>query len=220
MRFSLILFTLLVVSSSQLLGQLPQTEREWSDKSGKFKTTGVLQRIDKRHIYLKTAEKDEVKVLIEKLADADRKHVKCLRIYQQEQLQYRLVAPHLERYRESPTAVLEILLQVHDMHRDAPYAAAMIGMAYASEKSDYKNAIKYFKLADKAIQSGQEVLGPSFHKTTESAIRNNIAVCTLKTGSGDKGASFLAGKANDMKSIPFCTYHNATLALDLSLIHI
>jgi len=216
MRLSYLLCVLLLISSSQLLAQLPKTEREWADKSGKFKTTGVLKRIEKRHIILKTAKKDEVKVPIAKLADADRKHVQCLAIYQREQQQYKLVAPHLERYRESPTAVLEILLQIHDMHRDAPYASAMIGMAYASGKSDYKNAAKYFKLAEKSIKSAQEVLGPSFHKTTADAIRNNIAVCAFKSGAADKGASFLAGKASELDSIPFCTYHNATLALDLA----
>jgi len=216
MRLPYLLCVLLLISSSQLLAQLPKTEREWADKSGKFKTTGVLKRIEKRHIILKTAKKDEVKVPIAKLADADRKHVHCLAIYQREQQQYKLVAPHLERYRESPTAVLEILLQIHDMHRDAPYASAMIGMAYASGKSDYKNAAKYFKLAEKSIKSAQEVLGPSFHKTTADAIRNNIAVCAFKSGAADKGASFLAGKASELDSIPFCTYHNATLALDLA----
>ena len=215
MRLQYLLCLLLFVSSSQLFAQLPKTEREWSDKSGKFKTTGVLKRIEKRHIILKTADKDEVKVPIAKLADADRKHVKCLTIYQREQQQYKLVAPHLERYRESPTAVLEILLEIHDLHRDAPYAAAMIGMAYASGKSDYKNATKYFKLAEKSIKAGQEVLGTSFHKTTADAIRNNIAVCAFKSGAADKGASFLAGRAGELDSIPFCTYHNATLALDL-----
>ena len=101
MRLQYLLCLLLFVSSSQLFAQLPKTEREWSDKSGKFKTTGVLQRIEKRHIILKTAKDDEVKVPIAKLADADRKHVQCLAIYQREQQQYKLVAPHLERYREA-----------------------------------------------------------------------------------------------------------------------
>jgi len=64
MRLPYVLCVLLFVSSSQLFGQLPKTEREWSDKSGKFKTTGVLKRIEKRHIILKTAKKDEVKVPI------------------------------------------------------------------------------------------------------------------------------------------------------------
>ncbi len=198
-----------------VVAQLPQVEREWSDKSGKFKMTGELLRIDTRHIYLKTANKDELKVPIVKLASADRKHIKCLQIYQRERKQYELVAPHLERYRESPTAVLEILLEIHNLHREAPYAAAMIGMAYASGKSDYKNGIKYFKLAEKSISDGQAVLGKSFHKTTEAAILNNLAVCAFKSGAADKGATFLAAKKDGMKSIPFCTYHNATLALDL-----
>lgn len=216
MRLQYLLCLLLFVSSSQLFAQLPKTEREWSDKSGKFKTTGVLQRIEKRHIILKTAKDDEVKVPIAKLADADRKHVQCLAIYQREQQQYKLVAPHLERYRESPTAVLEILLQIHDLHPDAPYASAMIELAYASGKSDYKNGTKYFKLAEKSIKASQEVLGSSFHKMTAAAVRNNIAVCAFKSGSADKGASYLAGKADELDSIPFCTYHNATLALEVA----
>ena len=222
MRLAHLLVFLLALSFSNFLSpcnvsaQLPQVEREWSDKSGKFKTTGKLKRIDRRHIYLKTAKKDEVKVPIAKLAGPDMKYVKCLQIYQREKKQYELVAPHLERYRESPTAVLEILLQIHDMHREAPYAAAMIGMAYASGKADYKNGIKYFKLAEKSIDESQKFLGKSFHKTTEAAIRNNLAVCAFKSGAADKGSSFLAAKGGEVKTIPFCTYHNATLALDFA----
>ena len=91
----------------------------------------------------------------------------------------------------------------------------MAGVLYAHFEHNYKDALENFDKAARSIKSSQKALGTSFHENTAAAIRNNIAVCSLKSGSDEKGASLLARKTKGLDAIPFYTHHNATLALEV-----
>ena len=193
-----------------------ETERQWSDKTKKFNVAGTMVDFDKRTVTIKTEEQPKLIVPISKLCDADQKYVRGTRILQQEQRQYDLVMPHLDRYRESPYAVVEILEAIHREIPDAPYAASMIGLAHASGKADYKTAEKYFRIAERSIKETQAIFGEEFHQTTATAVGNNLAVCACKSGQGDQAARLFARQVESDSShkVQFCVYHNATLMME------
>ena len=203
---------LLVQSPSVFCQSQP---RVWKDASGKFKVTGRLVKSDESQITLKVDGKGEIKVPIDKLCDSDRKFVLGLKIVEQDEAQFRLTMAHLERFRESPAAVMEILDGIHKNYPDAPYAAAMLGIAYAVDRADYRSAGKYLKLASRSIDSRQAILGDDYHKLTELAVNNNLAVVSLKLGKGDQAVKLFESNVElTKKKINFCTYHNATLLLE------
>ncbi len=187
----------------------------WKDASGKFEVTGRLVESDNSKVTLNVEGKGEIKVPINKLCENDRKYVLGLKIVEQDEAQFQLVMAHLERFRESPAAVMEILEGIHENYSDAPYAAAMLGIAYAVDRADYREAGKYLRLALRSIDSRQKILGGGYHKLTELAVNNNLAVVSLKLGKADAAVKLFESNVElTKKKINFCTYHNATLLLE------
>jgi hypothetical protein len=194
-------------------GQSPL--RTWKDASAKFEVTGRLVESNESKITLEVDGKGKIEVPLDKLCENDRKYVLGLKIVEHDQAQFRLAMAHLERFRESPAAVMEILDGIHKNYSDAPYAAAMLGIAYAVDRADYRSAGKYLRLASRSIDSRQAVLGDDYHKLTELAVNNNLAVVSLKLGKGDQAVKFFESNVElTKKKINFCTYHNATLLLE------
>lgn len=189
--------------------------RVWKDASGKFEVIGFLVNSDDSMVTLHVDGKGEIKVPVEKLCDFDQRYIKGLQIVEQDEAQFRLVMAHLERFRESPTAVMEILDAIHENYPDAPYAAAMLGVAYAADRADYRTAAKYLRLASRSIESRQKVLGNECHQLTEIAVNNNLAIAHMKLGKGDKAVKLFEKNVEiTANKIDFCTYHNATLMLE------
>ena len=211
-----ILFLAFAAFSVQSLPVWSQSApKVWKDASGKFEVTGRLVQSDKSEITLNVEGKGEIKVPIDKLCENDRKYVLGLKIVEQDGAQFQLVMAHLERFRESPAAVMEILQGIHENYSDAPYAAAMLGIAYAVDRADYRSAGKYLRLAARSIDSRQKVLGAGYHKLTQLAVNNNLAVVFLKLGKADAAVKLFESNVElTKKKINFCTYHNATLLLE------
>ena len=204
---SLVLF----LSNSNASAQ--HAQRTWTDAKKAFTIDATMVGGTSKHVFLETADGEKKKVPLAKLSKQDRLYAEGWMILEREQEQYDLVMPHIARYRESPLAVVEILHAIHRQVPDAPYAASMIGLAYASGRADYKEAEKYFTMAARTIKDGQSILGPEFHAMTETAIRNNLAVCACKLGKGDRAIKMIE-QCRKNEDLQFCLYHNATLMLE------
>lgn len=208
-----LLFCMAFLFSGKALLSQQHEERKWADAKEKFSITATMVGGTNKNVLLKTNDGREVKVPLSKLREEDRLYAQGWMIVEREKDQYDLVMPHIERYRQSPVAVVEILHAIHRQIPDAPYAACMIGLAYASGKANYSEAEKYFNIAARTIKNGQKILGPEFHAMTETAVRNNLAVCACKLGKGDRGIKHI-GDCRQTEELQFCLYHNATLILE------
>jgi len=214
-RVAILCLTLAFVLTQSSQVQSQTSSRVWKDDSGKFEIAGTLVKSDKSSVTLKVDGKGEIKVPIGKLCDLDQRYIKGLEIIDQDETQFRLVMAHLERFRESPAAVVEILEAIHENNPEAPYASAMLGIAYAADRADYRTAAKHFRLASRSIESRQKVMGDDYHKLTEVAVNNNLAIAHMKLGKGDKAVKLFEKNVEiSANKIDFCTYHNATLMLE------
>jgi S1-C subfamily serine protease len=202
------------LTAASAFSQHQHQRRTWTAADGAYTIEATMVDGTGKSVFLKTDDKPRLKVSLDKLSPQDQLYAKGWMIVDREQEQYDLVLPHLERYRESPLAVVEILHAIHRRIPEAPYASCMIGMAYASGKGDYSQAEKYFKYAAGSIEKGQAVLGNQFHALTETAVRNNLAVCACKVGNGDKATKLIRGGSDTQHALRFCLYHNATLLLE------
>lgn len=73
-RFPLFVLGLLAVCWSSLPGTcLAQSEREWTDSTGKFKITASLVEVRDKVAFLKTADGKTMKIPVERLSQADQK---------------------------------------------------------------------------------------------------------------------------------------------------
>ena len=216
-RSRLPILAIIIALSAMLLCSSPvsaqHVERTWTDVNKAFTIDATMMGGTNKSVTLKTADGKKKNVPLSKLSKQDRLYAEGWMILEREQEQYDLVMPHIARYRESPLAVVEILHAIHRQIPDAPYAASMIGLAYASGRADYNEAEKYFKMAARTIKDGQSVLGSEFHAMTETAIRNNLAVCACKLGKGDRAIKMIE-QCRENEDLQFCLYHNATLMLE------
>ena len=189
--------------------------RTWNSASGKFSVEASLVGSTDDSVSLKVNSREPIEVQLKDLSEVDQQFVKGVEIIERDQAQYDLVVPHLERYSESPMAVVEIVEEISKQTPDSPYASMMTGLAYASEMGDYEKADRYFKKARATIRNHQKSLGDGFHEQTERSICNNLAISALKARKGNTAVKYLsAGTTNSL--IPFSIYHNATLLMEVT----
>ena len=189
--------------------------RTWNSSSGKFSVEASYGGRTENLILLKSDSRDPMEIPLEKLSATDQKFVEGMEIIARDQVQYELVVPHLERFSESPMAVLEIVEEISKQHPESPYAAMMTGLAYASEMGDYKKADRYFKKAQKSIREAQKLLGNGFHKQTDTSVCNNLAISALKSRKGNTAVKYLDSGTSE-SGVPFSIYHNATLLMEVT----
>ena len=189
--------------------------RTWNSASGKFTVEATYVGRSGDSVLLKTDSGDAREVPLEKLCDKDRMFVEGMEIIERERTQYDLVLPHLERFSESPAAVIEIVEEISKQHPESPYASMMTGLAYASEIGDYKKADRYFKRAQNSIRGARKILGDGFHPQTSTSISNNLAISAMKARKGNTAVKFLSEGTTDSE-VPFSIYHNATLLMEVT----
>lgn len=207
------LATVVVALCNPALSESPL--RQWRDASGKFEITGSLLKVEDSEVTLLVEEKGEIQVPIKKLCDRDRDYVAGITMLEQDALQYALVMNHLSKLRTAPASSISILETIHDGSPEAPYAASMLGIAYAAGRADYRQAGTYLRMASRSIKARQGILGEDYHKLTELAVNNNLSVVNLKLSSA--GKAFKLMKSNfelTTGDINLCTFHNAKLLLD------
>ncbi len=192
--------------------------RTWNSASGKFTVEATYVGRSEDSVLLKTDSGDAREVPLEKLCAKDQMFVEGMEIIERERTQYDLVLPHLERFSESPAAVIEIVEEISKQHPESPYASMMTGLAYASEMGDYKKADRYFKRAQNSIRGARKILGDGFHPQTATSISNNLAISALKARKGNTAVKFLSEGTTD-SGVPFSIYHNATLLMEVTRDH-
>ncbi|MDB4766519.1 SHD1 domain-containing protein [bacterium] len=205
--------TAILTSFNFALSESPA--RQWKDASGKFEITGSLLKADDSEVTLLVEGKGEIQVPIKKLCDRDRDYVDGIAMLEDDALQYALVMEHLPRLRTAPASTIDILQTIHDGSPEAPYAASMLGIAYAAGRAEYRLAGKYLRLASRSIKARQKILGDDYHKLTELAVNNNLSVVNLKLSSGGKAFNLMKSNFElTTKDINFSTFHNAKLLLE------
>jgi S1-C subfamily serine protease len=189
--------------------------RTWKSATGKFSVEASFAGQDGDVVLLKSDSRAPIKVPLKKLSAIDQKFVAGVEIIERDRTQFDLVNPHLERYAESPMAVIEIVEEISKQQPDSPYASMMTGLAYACEMGDYDKANRYFNKAKTTIRDAQKILGDSFHEQTERSIHNNLAISALKARKGNTAVKHLAAGTTE-SLVPFSIYHNATLLMEVT----
>jgi S1-C subfamily serine protease len=207
------LFFVTIVLS--LPSQCQDVVRSWQSASGNHSTYGELVEKDNESITIKNDKGKLLKVPLSKLSETDQRLIAGIDIIKRDREQFDLVQPHLQRYQESPVAVGEILEEIHRQHPESPYAAMMVGVAYASEEANYKKATRFFEDAKDSIEDAQKKIGKGYHFQTLMTINNNLALCALKERKGNEAARYLLA-AVDSEEIPFVVYHNATILMEVT----
>ena len=214
-KFVILCFAIFAVLTSFKYALSESPPRQWNDTSGKFEVTGTLLKTEDSEVTLLVEGKGEIQVPIEKLCDRDRDYIEGIAMLEDDALQYALVKEHLLKLRTQPASTIDILLTIHEGSPKAPYAASMLGIAYAAGRAEYRLAAKYLRMASRSIKARQKILGDDYHKLTELAVNNNLSVVDLKLSSGGKAFSLMKSNFElTTENINLCTFHNAKLLLE------
>lgn len=190
------------------------SSREWNDASGKFKVTASFVKANKSEVTLSV--ESEIQETIGNLCNRDQEYVRATLMLEQDDAQYRKVMEHSQRFRADPSSAIEIFRAINDSSPKAPYAAAMLGVAYAAAgREKYSDARKFLIRANQLIKKRRKLFGEDYQKLTELAVNNNLAVVHLKFGESSKAVDLLKRNAElTDENVNFCTSHNARLLLD------
>ena len=183
--------------------------RKW--ESGNFKVDGKLLSYSDTHVTLRTVKRDSVAVAIDELSEPDKIFLKGLRILDAGEQQLDTIAPHLENVEKDPITGLEILEEVDRVQEGSPYAALYAGLLQSTEAGDFRKSRRHFERSIRLISEHRETFGESYMAETMRSLRNNVAVCQLHVGNGDKAAE--AFKLGADGELPFVIYHNAWLLM-------
>ena len=164
--------------------------RIWEHRSGSTAEAKFVSQ-DETFCTLRLIADDRiVRVRKSMLSTEDQDYLRALAWVAQDRAQWELVVAVLPTLIEKPGEAREDLLKFHHQFDKSPYAGLMAGIAMCLENNQHATAHAIFTNVTRRIEE-QRAVRPGAHDKTLASVKNNDAVCRIKSLKGSSAANLL-----------------------------
>lgn len=189
-------------------------QRQWTNPSGTRSFQATLVGVDGDKISLQKPDGNVIATKANKFSKEDQAFVSAIRQCEQNKSQFETVGYHAERMVTTPTAIADIVGQLHENSNDGSAAGLYAGTlnAVSGDPERLKIAEKQLRTASDRLEHLRKSLPDDWHKLTLATVFNNRAIVAIRNESFPGAVNFLIKAAElHTDSIPFAVYHNATI---------
>ncbi|WP_417746006.1 trypsin-like peptidase domain-containing protein [Rosistilla oblonga] len=189
---------------------------EWTDSTGQYTVRAAFRGVEKGNVkLLKEDAGKTIQLPLERLDDEGRKRAQLLNVEQQDFSQFERVREQLPALRERPASTAQMLIELHKMFPESPYAGLWAAVALCEGENKVLNAKVILKQTISRIKAQQE-LAPKRHGRTLASAFNNLAICEIKERQNDSSANNMLKSIEATDSVPLFTLHNSRLLTELT----
>ncbi|MCD0460738.1 trypsin-like peptidase domain-containing protein [Roseiconus lacunae] len=185
-------------------------EHSWTSTTGS-QIDADLVEIDSDQVTLKINGRPAPLVVgLDKLTEQSRYQAYEIWFNRQDAKQFQMIRQHLEGMVQRPGAVSRLLLEIHKVIPESPYAGVWAAAGISEGENDNVFAKRLLQQSIERIENQQEHL-PGRHSMTLASAYNNLGVVALKDRGGNQAAASFTDAIRHSGVVSPILEHNAQL---------